>query len=192
MIYNEAPPAPPWGTARAALQIEIEAKRASETGFTPLKDGDVLASEVDRYRVVGKALSPGYLYLFQFDVADQVDWLFPKNAVSPHSSGLNPLATGQSFRVPDKGSLVLNATVGVENIYAVFSAMPWPRLEHVLSRTQRLTESARDFVQAPNALGLRGVGGVIPDDSPGNLFGNRFQGDGYFLVLERWFHHIER
>jgi TIR domain-containing protein/uncharacterized protein DUF4384 len=194
VLYTEAPPAPPWGTARAALQIAIEARRASEPGFTRLKDGELLASRVDRYRIVGTARSPGYLYLVQIDVADQVDWLFPRNATSRHSSGSNPLATGQPIRVPATGALFLDTTVGVEHLYAVYSATRWPRLEDALGRTPPPAEATRGVVQAPNALGLRGVGGVSPDDSPGGVsmvpaVGDRFQGNGYFLILERWFRH---
>ena len=159
---------------------------------------------MDDYRVVAKALSPGYLYLFQVDAAGKIDWLFPRNATSPRSHGSNPLVSGQSIQVPsaESGSaLFLDTTVGVEHVYAVFSATPWPRLEGALARPCRprrspsLEETSRGVVESPNALGLRGVGGVRPVTSPGgesgsSSVGDRFQGDGYFLVLERWFRHV--
>ena len=205
IIYTESPPAPASSTARAALQIDLEARRRGEREFTRLKDGDTLTSRVDDYRVVAKALSPGYLYLFQVDAAGKIDWLFPRNTTSPRSHGSNPLVSGQSIQVPsaESGSaLFLDTTVGVEHVYAVFSATPWPRLEGALARPlpageelPPLEETSRGVVESPNALGLRGVGGVRPVTSPGDVsgsssVGDRFQGDGYFLVLEHWFRHV--
>ena len=137
IIYTESPPAPASATARAALQIGLEAHRRGEREFTRLKDGDTLTSRVDGYRVVAKALAPGYLYLFQVDAAGKIDWLFPRSATSPLSHGSNPLVSGQSIQVPsaESGStLYLDTTVGVEHVYAVFSATRWPRLEGALAR----------------------------------------------------------
>ena len=158
---------------------------------------------MDDYRVVAKALSPGYLYLFQVDAAGKIDWLFPRNA-NPYSDGSNPLVWGQSIQVPPTESgpaLYLDTTVGVEHIYAVFSATRWPWLEEALARPLPAGEelppredTSRGVVESPNAIGLRGVGGIRPPTSPGGELGSspvgdRFQGDGYFLVLERWFRH---
>jgi hypothetical protein len=113
---------------------------------------------------------------------------------------------GQSIRVPasDSGasqSLYLDTTVGVEHVYAVFSATRWPRLEQALGRSLPVEEvtagavAMRGVIDEPSALGLRGVGGVRKDapaggglDSP--QVGDRFQGECYFLVLERWFRHV--
>ena len=205
IIYTESPPAPASATARAALQIDLEARRHGEREFTRLKDGDTLTSRVDDYRVVAKAPSPGYLYLFQVDAAGKIDWLFPRNATSPLSHGSNPLVWGQSIQMPsaESGSaLYLDTIVGVEHVYAVFSATRWARLEGALARPlpageelPPLEETSRGVVESPNALGLRGVGGVRPVTSPGDVSGSssvgeRFQGDGYFLVLERWFRHV--
>ena len=94
IIYTESPSAPASSTARAALQIDLEARRHGEREFTRLKDGDTLTSRVDDYRVVAKALSPGYLYLFQVDAAGKIDWLFPRNATSPRLSRVEPARLG--------------------------------------------------------------------------------------------------
>ncbi len=205
IIYTESPPAPASATARAALEMALEARRRGAREFTRLKDGDTLTSRVDDYRVVAKATSPGYLYLFQVDTAGKIDWLFPRNATSPHSYGSNPLVSGQSIQVPstESGStLYLDSTVGVEHIYAVFSATRWPRLEGALARPLPAgedlappEETSRGVVESPNAIGLRGVGGERPqtslgDESGSSSGGDRFQGDGYFLVLERWIRHV--
>lgn len=84
----------------------------------------------------------------------------------------------------------------------MFSATHWPRLEGALARPlpageelPPLEETSRGVVESPNELGLRGVGGARPLTSPGDesgsaSVGNRFQGDGYFLVLERWIRHV--
>ena len=99
-------------------------------------------------------------------------------------------------------TLYLDTTVGIEHIYAVFSATRWPRLEGALARPlpagedlPPLEETSRGVVESPNALGLRGVGGVRPptsprDESGSSSVGDRFQSDGYFLVLEHWFRHV--
>jgi hypothetical protein len=205
IIYTESPLAPASATAPAELEMDLEARRRGAREFTRLKDGDVLTSRVDDYRVVAKALSPGYLYVFQVDTAGKIDWFFPRNATSPLSHGSNPLTSGQSIQVPstESGStLYLDSTVGVEHIYAVFSATRWPRLEEALARPlpagEELAsreETPRGVVQSPNALGLRGVGGertLTPpgDESESSSGGDRFLGDGYFLVLERWIRHV--
>src|SRR5207248_6645974 len=106
---------------------------------------EALASRADDYRIIAKALSPGYLYLFQVDGMGKVDWLFPRNETSSASSGSNPLEAGQSIRVPasDSGaSLYLDTTVGIEHIYAVFAATRWPRLEQALARARPIEEEA--------------------------------------------------
>jgi hypothetical protein len=200
IIYTESPPAPPSGAVRAALQLGIEARRQGEPAFVPLKDGESLASRVDDYRVMARALSPGHLYIFQVDATGRVDWLFPHNRTTPVSHGTNPLAAGAAARIPSPespSSLYLDNTVGFEHVYAVFSATRWLRLEDALSRPAPAgwpegDGSTRGVVEAPVGLGLRGVGGVRTDAPVGTApSGDRFQGDGYFLVLERWFRHVE-
>jgi hypothetical protein len=206
IAYTEAPPAPASGKSRAALQVEIQARRRGEREFTPLQDGEALASRADDYRIIAQVLAPGYLYLFQVDAMGKVDWLFPRNESSAASSGSNPLAVGQSIRVPgsDSGesqSLYLDTTVGVEHVYAVFSATRWPRLEQALARSLPIAEvtvgavATRGVIDEPSALGLRGVGGVRTDAPAGGGLdptpvGDRLQGESYFLVLERWFRHV--
>jgi hypothetical protein len=55
--------------------------------------------------------------------------------------------------------------------------------------------ATRGVIDEPSALGLRGVGGVRKDTPAGGGLdptpvGDRFQGESYFLVLERWFRHV--
>jgi hypothetical protein len=205
IAYNESPPAPVSGKVRTGLHVEIQARRRGQREFTFLRDGEALTSRSDDYRIIVKVLSPGYLYLFQVDAMGKVDWLFPRNATSPVSGGSNPLAAGQSICVPtpDSGtSMYLDTTVGIEHVYAVYSATQWPRLEGALGRSPPVEEQAasvavatRGLIDEPNELGLRGVGGVRKDaaagagaDSP--PVGDRFQGESYFVVLERWFRHV--
>ena len=114
------------------LQIEIEWLRGDGRDFALLHDGEPLRSRLDAYRINAKALSPGYLYVFQVDAMGKVDWLFPRNETSSTSRGSNPLKLGQSIRVPPTEvgkALELDTTVGIEHIYAVFSTTRWPRLE---------------------------------------------------------------
>jgi hypothetical protein len=204
IAYTESPP-PASGTPRAALHFQVQARRRGEREFTSLSDGEALTSRLDDYRISAEALSPGYLYLFQVDTMGKVDWLFPRNANSPASSGSNPIEAGQLIRVPapDSGaSLYLDKTVGIEHVYAAFSVTRWPRLEQALARalpvaeeTPHVAVATRGIIDEPNALGLRGVGGVRKDAPAGGgsnppPIGDRFQGDSYFLILERWFRHV--
>jgi hypothetical protein len=207
ILYQESPLAASSATVRAALNFSLEARRQGERDYTRLPDGGVLASEVDHYRIVARALSPGYLYIVQEDSMGHLDWLFPRNELCPHSNGSNPIRADQQVQVPAAESasgLFLDTTVGVEHVYAVFSASPWPRLEEALARACRRVPAeikpvavvTRGVVDAPNTLGMRGVGGVRPDTAPEQrpapaAAGDRFVGDGSFLVLERWFRHVE-
>jgi hypothetical protein len=203
IVYSESPPFPASGRPRVALRLAIEARRRGEQAFSVLQDGEALASRSDDYRIIAQALSRGYLYLFQADAMGKVDWLFPRNETSGVSGGSNPLAQRQVIRVPmsdPEGSLYLDSTVGVEHVYAIFSATRWTRLEQALVRPIAEEEPAptalatRGIIDAPNELGLRGVGGMRTDAPGGGArpapIGDRCQGDGYFLVLERWFRHV--
>ena len=117
-------------------------------------------------------------------------------------------------------ALYLDARTGIEHVYAVFSATRWPGLEAALARGQRVSagppgtdvggEERAPTVQTPNDLRLRGVGGVVPIErttgDPATLsirlggtgetqkvavHGKALEASGSFLVVERWFHHVD-
>ncbi|MBM3887781.1 MAG: DUF4384 domain-containing protein, partial [Verrucomicrobia bacterium] len=136
IAYGAQPPTPPADAPRPQLRLELLAKRKGETTFTPLKDGDALASESDDYLVRAEALAPGHLYVFQVDSTGNKVWLYPRNETSSFSSGTNPLTAGQKVQVPsaEQGrALFLDRNTGVEHVYAVFAAARWPELETALA-----------------------------------------------------------
>ena len=210
VVYESTPPplAPAGGGIPPSVQVGLFARRAGSPDFVALNDGEQLASDVDQYVLAARALSPGHLYVFQVDSSGRVDWLFPRNDASAYSAGSNPLAGGQSVRVPEDHSglaLTLDRTEGVEHVYFVFTAEPWPELERALA-DRPLTLALRGggeragaaSVAEPNRLGLRGVGGtaVAADALPAAEMlqgkGVEAAATGPLVVVERWFRHVGR
>lgn len=218
VAYGGSPPSGHVGTPSPRLQIDVLARRAGEKTFSPLKDGDALASEVDSYLVVLRPLTKGYLYVFQVDSVGKKDWLFPENPASPFSSGANPVEPGKVVQVPDAKTsrvLFLDRTTGVEHLYVVFSARRWPNLEKTLAPSAPPPAGHPGgpalalAVRSPNALRCRGVGGARVEASASDVAkaflvkrvdGGQtwslpvspkpFHASGSFLVIERWFRHV--
>jgi len=108
----------------------------------------------------------------------------------------------------------LDTTAGIEHIYVVFSATRWPELEAALAGPSQPLLPAGSMVtavQEPNRLQTRGIGGThdmaAPIDATVALSAERinggktyklsvegrpFQASGAFLVIERWFSHMNR
>jgi hypothetical protein len=163
--------------------------------------------------IVARPLSPGYLYIFQVDSTGKKEWVFPQNQSSTNSVGSNPVMANRIIQVPTESSqaLYLDQTLGVEHVYAVFSAARWPELERALfeepvaPRQAHSSLSARS-VQEPLGLRLRGVGGTrtnvssvavaqkferINQGKPLQLAiaSEAFEASSSFLAIERWFRH---
>jgi hypothetical protein len=193
IVYGGAPP--PTDLAGPASQtldiaVDILARRAATgtgtgtgTGgaFSPLADGAPLASETDDYQLVVRPKATGFLYLFEIDSMGAVTWLFPRNAISKLSSGQNPVGPADVVRVPsaEDRALFLDATLGVEHVYAVFSAAAWPELADALGRAAAASAPsapapaggagfAQGLIQMPNGIGgyrqRTGNGGASSDD----------------------------
>ena len=215
IAFTSTPPLASGPAVKPQLQFETLAKGRGETSFRSLADGDTLRSEVDDYMMVCRPLNEGYLYVFQVDSSGQKEWLFPQNPCSTFSSGSNPVRAHQVIQIPSADGdqvLYLDRTTGIEHIYAVFSAVPWPELEEALGKTG--TSSATSLsraakrVEAPNGLRWRGVGGVrtnlaasgmapatnrIHQGQNHRLFlgGQVLEASGTILAVERWFKHVE-
>jgi len=114
LIYAGAPPAAPPGTPVPLLQFGIQAKRQGAADFSKLEDGDTLASKVDDYVLVARALSQGYLYILQVDASGKTQWLFPGNDSFQSSSGSNPVKPDEVLQVP---------SVQTQAFYLGFSAV---------------------------------------------------------------------
>ena len=196
LAYTGAPPIPTKQFANPKLGFDILSKRKGEIDFSPLKDGDALASEVDDYQIVAHPLTNGYLYIYQEDTSGKIDWLFPEKQSSKYSSGSNPVTPGQTFnRV-----FFLDRNEGIEHIYVTFSATPWTALEDAItmqtaSFVQHQGARLTARVQKPNGLKMRGVGGIRDDTIPVNVNGKQVQlpiheSSSACMTIERWFKHI--
>jgi hypothetical protein len=214
LAYSGSPPPPPANAVAPQLQFCILARRKGQTQPNVLKDGETLVSGVDDYLTVLRAGSPGYLYIFQVDATGKTQWLFPQNNSSPLSSGSNPVQRGQTLRLPaaGQGGFYLDATTGIEHLYVVFCAMRWSELEAALARPATVpapSVASAGVVQEPNNLLSRGIAGIhggavvmeVTDAlGPEGVYGgstNKLQvagqaldAAGRFLVLERWFRHV--
>jgi hypothetical protein len=128
---------------------------------------------VDDYLLVARALSEGYLYVFQVDALGKKQWLFPKNENFQFSSGANPVKPSQSLQIPSaaKKAFFLDDNTGIEHIYVVFSANRWPELEAALSRPlpSAPVGTAVAVVEVPNGLQSRGVGGTHDNAAPAKM-----------------------
>lgn len=221
IAYAGAPPVPAASAERPALEFEILARRHTESTFAQLSDGDTLASEQDDYLLVVRPRTPGFLYVFQVDAVGKKTWLFPKNETSAYSSGANPVTPGNVLQIPAAESdavLFLDTTAGIEHIYAVFSAAPWPELERALVHPgiapagpdEKIPQAPPLLatIQRPNGLSVRGVGGTRPTTgAPRESFvvertegpqhwslpvtAEQIQASGTLLVVERWFKHVD-
>jgi hypothetical protein len=169
IIYGSLPPADPAIPPSQPIQVAVEilARRAgTEDGFAPIADGDSLCSEKDDYKLVVRPKAAGFLYLFQIDSMGTVTWLFPRNPNWKRSHGLNPVRAGDVVSVPasEGRALFLDATLGVEHVYAVISPTAWPKLADALGRAAGIAPGPvpaqaggegfmQGLIQAPNRLG---------------------------------------
>ena len=216
ILTNMAPPLPDATTPHPELGFDVVALRAGTSAFDRLPDGAELASEVDDYLIVATPFTDGYLYVFQLDAAGRVQWLFPANDTSPFSSGRDPVRAGSTVTVPEVstvtvpggsgGRLYLDTTEGIESVYAVLSATPWPDLEAAL-RAVALPVDGSVAPRQELLSGSRGVGGirkapaatttgpaavariegrVYPLPAPVELV----QAAGHFVAVKRWFRHV--
>lgn len=213
LAYTGEPPSPQAQAAKPQLQFKIVAKRSGEVKFVGITNGDSLASTVDDYCVLARALSDGYLYIFQIDSSGKAEWLFPQNSQSKFSVGSNPLMARQIVQIPPAKAdrlFYLDNMTGIEHLYAVFSATRWKALEDALANPSAIRSALTDAsVQEPNGLGSRGIEGTAENkqeiDAESMLplelaqdgktltlpFGGKvLQASGSFLVEERWFKHV--
>jgi hypothetical protein len=207
VVFEGAPPAPDKAVGPLRLQVGLYARRAGETAYRPLIDGDPLASQVDRYWVGIRPQADGFLYVFQVDSQGRADWLFPANRLAA-SSGSNPVKASDVIQIPpaEKTAFYLDTHTGAEHLYVVFSATRWPALEEALARPAlpaAAVPPAFAVADRPLVGATRGVGGVTADEPPPpfervteggrerlTLAARTFEGGGPVLVVERWFRHV--
>jgi hypothetical protein len=204
VVYEHAPPDPDEDAAPVRLQVGLYARRAGDKTYLPLANGDPLASQVDRYWVGIRPLADGYLYVFQVDSQGHADWLYPANPRLATSSGSNPVKANAIIQVPpaDASAIHIDAHAGMEHLFVVMSAAPWPALEEALAKPAPKSTGPPAFPDRPLVGANRGVSGTAGDDPPlpfervtGNgreklsLVAQTYDSEGSFVVIERRFRH---
>ena len=104
------------------LSVRYEYSPTNHGGFQFFGDGDVLHSG-DFYRLIVKSSEDVYMYIFQFDSANQMYRLFPKGEFEGEDIGnINPVNRGVRYYVPRQNKwYVLDNQLGMESIYIVVS-----------------------------------------------------------------------
>jgi hypothetical protein len=202
IVYQTQAPALDRGRI-AQVVISLNAHREDEANTHPLEDGETLSS-ADDYYLEMEVTSGGYLYVFQVDSLGKLTALHPAIPSSKYSSGANPVPAGGRVRIPSQSeNLRLDENIGIEHIYFVLNADPWPALEGSVARLDASMtdpESTARKIERPMHLALRGVGGTTKATGPGTAHSaerpavtqTRYRGEGPMLVVERWFRHGPR
>ena len=172
----------------------------------PINDGDVLkdgrgnAQVGDKFRIMFRPQTDGYVYVVAIDGSGWAQGIFPP----PTSPLANPVKAGQEYTLPEgKNWFSLDQFKGIETIFFVASQEKRQDLEEVL---QSITGHERPATETPQqvtkvAMVPYGVGGARPSTKGFNLpegsgAGQTIMPTSYFsktagedLRLTRWFRH---
>lgn len=180
------------GSSPAAwMQVEKREKAESTQRWRPLENGSRLSS-ADRYRIILRAPEQTYFYVFQIDTRGQVDWAFPKNSASEHSTGSNPVSPNTTVKVPEGETTMffLDESTGMEHVYIVATRQRWKALETKLTDLigkRGMNGAGTPGIETPMGLKLRGIGGIASDA----VGSSPVSGVRGVLAREIWFHHVE-
>ncbi len=170
---------------------QIERKAAATDQWRHLENGSSLSSD-DRYRVLFRSPEEAYFYVVQIDTQGHVDWAFPTNPGSRHSSGSNPVPPNTTIKVPEgqETAFFLDDSSGLEHLYIIVTHKRWQALEsklaHLLDTRLQQATVASQF-QKPLGLELRGIGGIAVESESTSPPDTGVQG---VLAKEVWFHHV--
>ena len=174
--------------------------------MVPIKDGDVLkdgrgnAKAGDKFRIMFRPQTDGYVYVVAIDGSGWAQGIFP----APTSPLANPVKAGQEYTLPEGNNwFSLDQYKGIETIFFVASQEKRADLEEIL---QSITGRERPATENPQqvtkvAMVPYGVGGARPSAKGFSLSGGSGQDQtimptSYFsktagedLRLTRWFRH---
>ena len=172
----------------------------------PIKDGDSLkdgrgnAAAGDKFRIMFRPNTDGYVYVIAIDGSGWAQGIFPP----PTSPLANPVKTGEQYVLPEGNNwFSLDQYKGIETIFFVASQEKRQDIEEIL---QSITGRERPASERPQqvtkvAMVPYGVGGVRPSTNPFSLSGGSGQDHtiiptsylaqkaGQDLRLTRWFRH---
>lgn len=172
----------------------------------PIKDGDVLrdgrgdAKAGDKFRIMFRPNTDGYVYVVAIDGSGWAQGIFPP-ATAPLA---NPVKAGEQYVLPEANNwFSLDQFKGIETIFFVTSKEQRQDIEEIL---QSITGRERPASESPQqvtkvAMVPYGVGGARPSTKPFSLSGGSGQDQtiiptsylaqkaGQDLRLTRWFRH---
>ncbi len=159
-----------------------------------IQEGATLRSG-DKYKILFRAPSEQYIYIFQMDSSNKIFCLFPLD----HFRGVpvnlqNPVRAGELYYVPAKEkSFALDQQVGKEQIFFLALPQPDPELERLYQRVQEVQNQGAPsdmrvaqakFVKSLNAL--KGVASIT-EDAPSKHQASSQSGSGdEFSALRRY------
>jgi hypothetical protein len=226
LVSKGAPPAPtvdetrgPTASSqiRPKLAFDVFGLHQGATNWVPLGPETSLRNG-EHFFIRAETFTPGFLYVFQVDSSNNLQWLFPSNNatgnISNISFGTNPLAAGDVALLPPTSSqaYALDTNVGEERTYAVFSATRWEKLEEALKDTSGNTNNAaqleiKKLLAADDAVEGRAKGIASVENTrvpkpvwqavdasseryPVDLPPYNMQAKGYWLLEVRRFRHL--
>jgi len=172
----------------------------------PIKDGDVMkdgrgnAAAGDKFRIMFRPNTDGYVYVIAIDGSGWAQGIFPP----PTSPLANPVKAGEQYVLPEGNNwFSLDQYKGIETIFFVASQEKRQDIEEIL---QSITGRERPASESPQqvtkvAMVPYGVGGARPGTKPFSLPGGSGQDHtimptsylaqkaGQDLRLTRWFRH---
>ena len=184
----------------------IKTIRNGATVVLPIKDGDALKDgrgnpkAGDKFRIMFRPNTDGYVYVIAIDGSGWAQGIFPP----PTSPLANPVKAGEQYVLPEGNNwFSLDQYKGVETIFFVTSQEKRQDIEEIL---QSITGRERPASESPQqvtkvAMVPYGVGGARPSAQPFNLSGGPGQDQtiiptsylaqkaGQDLRLTRWFLH---
>jgi hypothetical protein len=139
--------------------------------YLPIKDGDILLDgrgnpqAGDKFRVMFRANTDGYVYVIAVDGSAWAQGIFP-SAASPFA---NPVKAGQQYLLPEGNNwFSLDQFKGIETIFFVASHGRRPDIEQILTT---ITGRERHPAEKPLAVSEpaiipNGFSGALPGSAP--------------------------
>ncbi len=184
-----------------SLSVQVNVIKERQTGQrvrgVPLKNGDTL-TEDDNYKVQLRCNMECYAYIAQLDSTGRMDPIMPSSLVPDQ----NPLFAHQTYAIPQGSDwFYLDSSVGVEQIYFIFSLTPRDDIDLIFARLATANESlvpAQKVSIDEPVVFTRGIAGVrkgarqnvqLSNGSQGQYISTVLESIEAELVLTKWFRH---
>lgn len=137
-------------TTSLSLKLEYTSHKGGK--FVSFQDGDTLHSG-DLYKMIFESSEDVYVYIFQFDSANQIYRLFPKGSFAGEDpNNTNPVRKNRKYFIPGpQKSFELDNQIGKETIHIVASNKPEPLLEKQYQQFVAMQERSNNTRNIQNA-----------------------------------------